>query len=119
VDKGTVRVFDGDLDEYADMVLSKRRVPEPAKLQVTKPAPERRMARPAKQVHKQIQELDAKMLKTQDKISVLEAALADPKIYAQEPAKAADYARLRNKLAEDLAADEDRWLELNGELENA
>jgi ATP-binding cassette, subfamily F, member 3 len=119
VDKGTVRAFEGDLDEYAEMVLSKRRTPDAAKVYPPKPLAEIPAVKPAKQVQKKIQELDVKMQKTLDKISVLEAALSDAKIYSDEPTKAADYARLRNRLADELAADENLWLELQGELENA
>jgi ATP-binding cassette, subfamily F, member 3 len=120
VDKGTVKAFEGDLDEYSDLVLSKRRVVEAARPQATaRPATEKPTKRSPRQVQKLIEELDSKMLKTQEKLSVLDAALADHTIYAQEPQKAADFARLRSKLSDDLSADENRWLELNEELSHA
>jgi ATP-binding cassette subfamily F protein 3 len=59
------------------------------------------------------------MLKLQDKISILDQALADASIYSENPQKAADFARLRNKLASELSQNEDEWLELSEELSNA
>jgi ATP-binding cassette, subfamily F, member 3 len=117
VENGTVKPFDGDLEDYATLVLSRRRVTEPAKPTV-KPEPSRPAARPTKQVQKLIQTLNASMLKLQDKISILDQAMADPALYRQEPQKAADYGRLRNKLADELAANENQWLELTEELEH-
>jgi ATP-binding cassette subfamily F protein 3 len=121
VDKGTVRSFDGDLEEYSNMVLSTRRVGEtsraaPVAVRVDLPKTPQRSNR---QVQKLIQELDAKLLKTQEKISLLDTALADHTIYQQEPMKAADFAKLRAKLADELSRDENHWLELNEELSNA
>jgi ATP-binding cassette, subfamily F, member 3 len=121
VDKGTVKPFEGDLDDYTDYILSQRKpAPDPAKpapktdtSQIQKPA-----TRSPKQVQKLIAEIDQRMAKTQQKISVLDEALADHTIYSEAPLKAADFAKLRTKLAEDLASDENRWLELNEELAN-
>jgi ATP-binding cassette, subfamily F, member 3 len=120
VENGTIRNFDGDLDEYADMVLSRRRGREPDKPAVmTKPvetAPVKQQVRPAKTLEKMIQSLNASMLKLQDKISILDQALSDPSIYQDAAQKAADYAKLRNRLAIELADNENSWLELNEEL---
>ena len=52
------------------------------------------------------------MDKQREKLAVLDAVLADHTIYKEEPKKAADYARLRVKFAEELDALENEWLEL-------
>jgi ATP-binding cassette, subfamily F, member 3 len=123
VENGGIKSFDGDLDEYAEMVLSRRRVRDtsekpvvaaPVVTAVVKPA-----ARPAKTLQKMIHTLNANMLKLQEKITILDQALADPSIYQEAPQKAADYAKLRNKLAAELADNENSWLELNEELGDA
>ena len=62
------------------------------------------------QLKKQIQQSDLKMLDLQQKINILDKALADPQMYATEPKKAADYAKLRARLAADLDATEIEWL---------
>ncbi len=119
VENATIQNFDGDLDDYAEQVLSRRRGREPAKPATPAPAPERRIVRPAKNLQKMIQNLNATMLKLQEKIGILDQALADPMLYRDAAQKATDYARLRNKLAADLAENENQWLELNEELEHA
>jgi ATP-binding cassette, subfamily F, member 3 len=119
VENGTIQNFDGDLNDYAELVLSRRRGKEPAKpaapaLVIAKPP-----SRPAKNLHKLIQNLNATMLKLQEKIGILDQALSDPMLYQDSPQKAADYAKLRNKLADELIDNENQWLELNEELEHA
>jgi ATP-binding cassette, subfamily F, member 3 len=123
VENGGIKSFDGDLDEYAEMVLSRRRVRDvtekavvaaPVVAAVVKPA-----ARPAKTLQKMIHTLNANMLKLQEKITILDQALADPSIYQEASQKAADYAKLRNKLAIELSENENSWLALNEELGDA
>jgi ATP-binding cassette, subfamily F, member 3 len=120
VENGGIITFDGDLDDYANLVLSRRRGKELPKLAATPPvAVEKTVARPAKNLQKMIQNLNASMLKLQEKITILDQALADPLIYRDAAQKAADYARLRTKLADELIDNENQWLELNEELEHA
>jgi ATP-binding cassette, subfamily F, member 3 len=119
VENGSIQNFEGDLNDYAELVLSRRRGKEPAKLQAPSPVVEKRIVRPAKNLHKLIQNLNATMLKLQGKIGILDQALSDPMLYQDTPQKAADYAKLRNKLADELIDNENQWLELNEELEHA
>ncbi len=118
VDDGTVKPYDGDLDSYAQLVLDKARS---ARRQAKAEARGGNGSKPAKaveekpkinlvQLKKQIQQSDHKMLELQQKINILDKALADQHIYVTEPKKAADYARLRAKLAADLDATEIEWL---------
>jgi ATP-binding cassette subfamily F protein 3 len=122
VENGGIRSFDGDLDDYADMVLSRRRGKEPEKAAQT-PSPKavviKPAARPAKTLQKLIHTLNANMLKLQEKITILDHALSDGGLYQEAPQKAADYAKLRNKLADELINNENSWLELNEELGDA
>jgi ATP-binding cassette subfamily F protein 3 len=53
----------------------------------------------------------------EEKIAVLDRALEDPAIYSDDPKKAADFARLRTKLADDLAAREADWLDAQTALD--
>jgi ATP-binding cassette, subfamily F, member 3 len=119
VENGTIQNFDGDLNDYADLVLSRRRGKEPTKPATPAPIAEKRIARPAKNLNKMIQTLNATMLKLQEKITILDQALSDPMIYQEAAQKAADYAKLRNKLADELIDNENQWLELNEELSDA
>ena len=117
---GTITAFDGDLDDYAQFVLSERRgnrtgLPN-GSAGVTlapKPAP-----RPRKDLQRQASEIDGRMQKLHEKLAILDQALADHTLYREEPKKAADFAKLRTKLAEDLARDEALWLDLHEEMSN-
>jgi ATP-binding cassette, subfamily F, member 3 len=110
VNNGTVQGFDGDMDEYTDLVLGKARPRKAEKVEaaaVQKP----RIAAPL--LKKMVQELDIKIMKMKDKMIVLDQVLADPMIYKDEPKKAADYGKLRTKFAKDLEVLENEWLELS------
>ena len=103
---GTVTPFDGDMDDYTNLVLGRRVISKRVE------APKKAAPSPAGK--KQTASLEVRMEKQREKISILDAALADHSIYAQEPKKAADFARLRGQLAEELNALENQWLELEG-----
>ncbi len=121
VDGGGIRNFDGDLDDYTEFVLAKRRGGNVEKITAEKPvvvALPKPPSRPAKLLQKQIQDLNAKMLKLQEKLTVLDEALADHTLYSETPQKATDYAKLRSRFADELAANENNWLELSEELSN-
>ncbi len=113
VENRTIRPFDGDMDDYEAHVLSRRRISAPVQ-RTEKPAPKPAVAKP-KSIFKEVQKLEAQMAQLKDKIAVLDEALADHTIYAEEPRKAADFARLRTKLAGDLDSIEMQWLELHEE----
>ncbi len=128
VDEGTVKAYDGDLDGYAQLVLDKSRTArrEARKTARTStPANEPANSKPAPAkinlVHlkKQIQQSDSKMLELQEKITILDRALADPQMYATQPKKAADFAKLRAKLAGDLEATELDWLRMQETFDTA
>jgi ATP-binding cassette subfamily F protein 3 len=128
VDEGTVKAYDGDLDGYAQLVLDKSRTARreaKKSARASNPANEPTKSKPAPAkvnlVHlkKQIQQSDSKMLELQEKITILDRALADPQMYAAQPKKAADFAKLRAKLAEDLEATELDWLRMQETFDTA
>ncbi|MET0481279.1 MAG: ABC-F family ATP-binding cassette domain-containing protein [Aestuariivirgaceae bacterium] len=115
----TIKPYDGDLDSYAELVLQRARLERQARA-----APAARGAdaasrndRPSRpnpgQLRRRVAEVDAAIAALSDKIGVLDRALEDPAIYREEPRKAADFAQLRNRLAGELDALEERWLELH------
>jgi ATP-binding cassette subfamily F protein 3 len=107
VHDGTVKPFDGDMDDYTDLVLGRSRAVQSIK-EAAAPA-RAKAATPV--LKKKILNIDLSIIKLKDKLEVLDRALADTSLYVQEPKKAADYARLRAKLAADLEAQETLWLE--------
>ncbi len=106
VKDGTVQPFDGDMDDYTDLVLG--RTSYKKKAEAPKPA---KIITPV--MRKRTTDLDAKMDKIREKLTVLDQVLADHTIYTQEPKKAADYGKLRNKFAAELEQLETEWLELD------
>jgi len=117
VHDGTVKPYDGDMDDYTQLVLDRARtarrsdkIAAPAS-----PAAARTVARPSPAaVQKKIQVIECKILETQEKLSVLDKALEDHTLYSEEPRKAADFARLRARLADHLEQLETQWLEAHG-----
>ena len=113
VNNGTVQPFDGDMDEYTDLVLGRNKPRKAAKVEAVAVAAPVKQKIAAPQLKKMIQELDIKIMKTKDKMVVLDQVLADPMIYKDEPKKAADYGKLRTKFAKELETLENEWLELS------
>jgi ATP-binding cassette, subfamily F, member 3 len=116
VDNGTITTFEGDLEEYTDLVLSKRTSGSNRKPQQSAAKPK---AKPLHVVQKMVEQTNIKIMKLQGKLGILDQALADHTLYTQDPRKAADFVKLRAKIAADLATEEERWLELNMESEDA
>jgi ATP-binding cassette subfamily F protein 3 len=118
VANGTVKPFDGDMDDYTDFILG--RTPQKRDA-ASPPAPVKPTAPVARvnpaTVKKLIQEITVKMSKLQEKIDVLDRALQDNQLYVADPKKAADFATLRAKLARDLEEQETQWLEAQERLE--
>ncbi len=114
VSDGTVRRFDGDMDDYTRLVLEKAREArrgerQPARPQAATPSPPPRASAAATQ--KAVDKLDRRMEELRGKIEILDKALSDPAIFSEEPKKAADFGKLRVRLAAELEELENQWLE--------
>ena len=116
VKDGTVKPFDGDMDDYTDLVLGKtrgaRKTERPASPAPSN-TPKEPKPRPAA-VQKRLQQIEFRISALKDKLTVLDRALADQTLYAEEPQKAADFMKLRSKLAIDLDQLETDWLQAHG-----
>jgi ATP-binding cassette, subfamily F, member 3 len=113
VANGTVKPFDGDMDDYTSLVLG--RAPAPSSPRQER-APAKSPRRGPGAVQRRIQEIESAIDELKQKIEVMDRALADRELYAKEPRKAADFSRLRSRLASELDAAEHRWLEAHEEL---
>jgi ATP-binding cassette subfamily F protein 3 len=129
VDGGTVKAFDGDMDEYRKFVLDRagggngKAVGKGAGKDRADPdgagngsAAPRRSAAPLK---KKITALEDKMRKYQDLMKRIDAALANPAVFTKDPAKAAQLSAQRGDLEKALRAAEEDWLELTNAVEAA
>ncbi|MFO1089485.1 MAG: ABC-F family ATP-binding cassette domain-containing protein [Hyphomicrobiales bacterium] len=119
VSGGTVTPFDGDLDAYADAVMNRVRgapATEPPR-RAEAPLPEKAAPRAnLATLRKKLATVTTAIDDLTRKIAVLDKALEDPALYAQDAKKAADFAKLRTKLADDLAQREHDWLVLNDDI---
>lgn len=126
VNNGTVTTFEGDMDEYRDIVVAsgKKKDDKPqasddaaSKAEQRKQNADKRASlAPLKKKINEIESLTGKLEKT---IQALDAELADPVLYEKAPAKAAEKAKQRGEAAAKLAAAEEQWLELSSEYEEA
>ena len=120
---GTVRPFDGDMDDYKAEVLGTDKPkskadkgamlpPHGANANQVKP----QQLLPAK---KRLAALEEKMAKFQDLMSRIDKALADRDAFIAQPQKATQLARQRGELAKALALAEDDWLMVSAEQDAA
>jgi ATP-binding cassette subfamily F protein 3 len=124
----TVKPFDGDMDDYRQLVLSGELEPQrrsdkpqgpssPSRTDERRAAAERRVA--LAPLRKKLEGLEARMAKLTDVIGKVDAALADGTAFQKDPAKATELAKMRAEAAETLASVEEEWLALSEEIETA
>jgi ATP-binding cassette subfamily F protein 3 len=124
---GTVKTFEGDMDEYRRYVLdqaSAARREEAARDQAARgeepaapaPPPAPKKPQPA-QLRKKLADLEARMGKFQDLIGRIDEMLAKPDTFSRDAARAATLAAQRAELEKALATTEEEWLAVGAELE--
>jgi ATP-binding cassette subfamily F protein 3 len=128
VKDGTVKVFEGDLEEYRDLIVGSSRrgkdkkskaVEEPVSPPRSTPSQAMMGKRPNPvQVKKKIDELHGLMVKIERLIQGIDKELSDSSIFAKNPSRAADLAKARTNAAQKLASTEEEWLLLSAEFED-
>jgi len=118
VGEGTVKNFDGDMDDYRRLVLE-RSGGSTRKERDAAPAEPRREAkrRDGPPLRKRVETLEEQMRKFQTLLARVDAALGAPGVFTKEPAKAQQLAQQRRELEKALTATEDEWLRLTEEVE--
>lgn len=126
VNNGTVTTFEGDMDEYRDLIVSSGKkkdekvevvVDGASKADQRKANAEKRASlAPLKKKINDIESLTAKLEKL---IQALDKELGDPSLYEKAPAKAALKVKERGEAASKLADAEEQWLLLSSEYEEA
>ncbi|HSZ74772.1 MAG TPA: ABC-F family ATP-binding cassette domain-containing protein [Rhizomicrobium sp.] len=116
---GTVRPFDGDLDDYRKFLLAKPER-ETAKQETVAPVrrakPDERRLKPLREKAEAAEHQIADMNK---EIAKLDAALADPLLFSRDPAKGVAVTKKRADAARKLADAEARWIKATEEYEAA
>ncbi|MGV6873662.1 ABC-F family ATP-binding cassette domain-containing protein [Pseudochelatococcus sp. B33] len=127
VSDGSVKPYDGDMDDYRRFVLAGGA--PPARESAATPAgggekaDRRREAARTRSalapLRKRIETLEARIDKLSDGIARIDAALAAPDTFSRNPEKAAELAKMRSDAALALAQAEEEWLAASAELEAA
>jgi len=115
---GTIKPFDGDMDDYARFVLDRARVAARAPAQLREPEaakaappPPPRAAKPASApLKRKMEAAEEVMARLSREVEALDLQLSDPALYVKEPAKAAELGTRRDKLGERLDAAEAEWV---------
>jgi len=124
VKDGSVNPFDGDLADYRQIVTGvsndrreKREADKASKADRRREAAQRRAA--AEPLAKQIRATESLMERLRARIDLLEDELANPAVYEKDPTTATRLAKERAQLSAQLAQQEERWLEMSAEYEEA
>jgi ATP-binding cassette subfamily F protein 3 len=106
---GTVKPFDGDMDDYARFVLDRARA---AARGPSKPAPPPAPApRPASApLKRKLEAAEAALARETGLMARIDADLADPGLYAKGPVAVSELTKRRQRMAERLAEAEREWM---------
>lgn len=123
---GGVQPFEGDLDEYRQIVLSDAKgnsAPEREKAPKINKAEQRKLAVKKREalapLQKKVKETESLVQKLQKQIQGFAEALEDPALYDKEPQEALRIKKQMSDAKAALAKAEDKWLELSTEYEEA
>ncbi|HTQ14117.1 MAG TPA: ABC-F family ATP-binding cassette domain-containing protein [Rhizomicrobium sp.] len=121
VANGTVAPFDGDLDDYRRFLLAgeppRAEAPKVTKENARRDAAERR--RQLKPLKDKVEIAESQIAELNREIAKFDKVLADPLLFARDPAKGASVARKRADALRKLEAAESRWLAANEAYEAA
>ncbi|HLK24401.1 MAG TPA: ABC-F family ATP-binding cassette domain-containing protein [Caulobacteraceae bacterium] len=105
---GTIRPFDGDLEDYARLVLEQARAAaREATPQTAPPAPP---PVSLSTLRRRLEEAEAALARETRAAEAVDLALAEPGIFRRDPNRAADLGRQRSRAKESLAKAEAAWL---------
>src|SRR5207244_2449743 len=112
--EGTVKNFDGDMDDYRRLVLDRTGSGTPQRKERVEAAEPRRDAkrRDGPPLRRKVEQLEDQMSKFQTLLTRVDAALGAPDAFKREPAKAQQLAQQRRELEKALMATEEEWLKL-------
>lgn len=135
VHEGRVDEYDGDLDDYAELVLEHRRTTaavERAERLAAKEAPSvnkkearrqeaqerQRIAELRKPLKKELDKVEKELSRKSEALKALAARLADPELYSSaDPDEVTRVTREHGELAPQVEELEMRWLELSEQIE--
>jgi ATP-binding cassette subfamily F protein 3 len=125
VQDGSVKPFDGDLDDYQRTVLASRdesgstenSAPRPDRGEVRRAAAEKRAE--IAPLRKRISKAEVDIVQLSRQLRKIDAALAEGDLFARDPARAAELAKTRANVVQAIAAAEEEWLAASAAIETA
>ena len=119
VKDGRVAPYEGDLDDYRDMLLGRAKAPELVKSQAPAASKPKASKQDVKDLRAAVRAAEKDIDRLTAMISKTEARMADPELYASAPEKVAAYGTLIKDLSKQLSAAEAAWLKAEADLEKA
>lgn len=127
VNDGTVRAFDGTMDDYRALLLggakkhsekgAQNTLPQQSKAEQRKQAADLRNR--LKPLKRKIDEIETKIDKIETKIAECDKSLADPDLYSNNPDQVADISQSRGALLNSLKQLELDWMQASVAYEEA
>ncbi len=116
---GTIAPFDGDMDDYAKFVIDRAKQAGKAPTQVRaaepvdvlKPPPPPKTRVPTGTARRRAESAEAALARATAAVAELDKALTDPKVFTENPAKAAELGRKREQAQAALDKAEQEWLD--------
>ena len=125
VGAGRVQDYDGDLDDYARLVLKASAEEQPAAAPATASRRDARRERAEQRaklapLRQEVQRIEKRMKDLGEKKSAADAALADPALYTDaQRGRVAELTRQAGQFAQEIAQLEEAWLAAQDALEQA
>ncbi|WP_369060068.1 ABC-F family ATP-binding cassette domain-containing protein [Caulobacter sp. 73W] len=122
---GTVKPFDGDMEDYAKYVMERARAALRAPRQVEEqaapaapspPPPPRINPAQAGPLKRKLEAAEVTLSRVTKQLSEIDEVLADPQIYVKDAAKAAELAKKRDKVQGQVNDAEAVWMDLAEQL---
>jgi len=115
---GTVKPFQGDMDDYARFVLDRARAAARAPSQVAPPPPPPKPAAPSSRalqaqagpLKRKLEAAETKLAHATTALADIDHQLSDPALFVKEPGKAAELALRREKAQARLDTAEAEWI---------
>jgi ATP-binding cassette subfamily F protein 3 len=124
VDKGTVKSFDGSLEDYRQFQIEKSKPPRKTK---SKSVPDPKAARKASAdaraklapLKKRAEKIETEISGLQTRLAEVDSLLADPNLYTTDQDRALELSKERGTLEKQIGQLEDSWLEALDAFETA
>jgi ATP-binding cassette subfamily F protein 3 len=115
---GTITPFDGDMDDYAKLVIDRARAAARSPTQVKeapaapppKPAPVARPKVPTGTARRRAESAEEALARATAAVAEIDKALTDPGVFAKNPGRAAELGRPRDAAQAKLEAAELEWI---------